>query len=655
MNTVSSRRPPGPGQPDQLRRSQGRHRGDDDHRQPRARPLRRAGQRIAPGGFTRMVGPAMPDIEIKQARRVRDGEFDADEPGQLGPGGRVPGVRRGDAVTGQVLRMVGNSLCRYKPWEMGERVLRHRQGGQPHAVGPRRHRRILGRYHLQDDEPGIDASGAPSSPWPSTPDFETLLYEERDGVACASRSTGPRRSTRSTPRCSRSCRRVWRALRRNDDVRVRRAHRRGREGVLHRHRPHGADGRRRPPTPIDDEDAIGSGSTPFMFNDPGDLHRAEELRPLEAGHRRGERHGVRRRVLHARRGRVHHRAEHATFFDPHVTYGMTAAFEPIHMSGIDAVRRDHAALAARATTSACRPQRAHEIGMVSEVAPAAELLDRAGGRPTRDRLAARAGDRGHRAGDLGRAASSARRQALELGVRVSPSAPTRASSQETSIARRPRRSCRASGKTRSSLEAPLASERGAQGGDRRGRAVRLRAGRHQVAVRAPLPGRRARASPTPGSPRTTSTASARTAWACSPRSRSPSTSACGPPGSTAPASAARPGSFMAEHAVEAIRAGHAEVVVLAYGSTTRADLKSKRRTRQPRVRHARPVQFDAPYGHTLIAKYAMADPPAHVRVRHHRSSSSPRSRFAPGTTPALNPDAYYRDPITIDDVQSLAR
>ena len=24
-------------------------------------------------------------------------------------------------------------------------------------------------------------------------------------------------------------------------------------------------------------------------------------------------------------------AEHATFFDPHVTYGMTAAFEPIHM------------------------------------------------------------------------------------------------------------------------------------------------------------------------------------------------------------------------------------------------------------------------------------------------------------------------------------
>ena len=38
------RRPAGPGQPDQLRRGQGRHRGDDDHRQPRAQALRRARQ-----------------------------------------------------------------------------------------------------------------------------------------------------------------------------------------------------------------------------------------------------------------------------------------------------------------------------------------------------------------------------------------------------------------------------------------------------------------------------------------------------------------------------------------------------------------------------------------------------------------------------------
>ena len=43
------RRPPGPGEPDQLRRGQGRHRGDDDHRQPRAQALRRARQLRRPG------------------------------------------------------------------------------------------------------------------------------------------------------------------------------------------------------------------------------------------------------------------------------------------------------------------------------------------------------------------------------------------------------------------------------------------------------------------------------------------------------------------------------------------------------------------------------------------------------------------------------
>ena len=50
--------------------------------------------------------------------------------------------------------------------------------------------------------------------------------------------------------------------------------------------------------------------------------------------------------------------------------------------------------------------------------------------------------------------------------------------------------------------------------------------------------------------------------------------------------------FMVEHAIAAIQAGHAEVVVLVYGSTTRADLKARRRTREPRVRRprARPVR-----------------------------------------------------------------
>jgi enoyl-CoA hydratase/carnithine racemase len=69
-------------------------------------------------------------------------------------------------------------------------------------------------------------------------------------------------------------------------------------------------------------------------------------------------------------------AEHATFFDPHVTYGMTAGFETVHMLQrlpIGETLRI-ALLGARERMSA---QRAHQVGLVSEIAPAGELLDRA--------------------------------------------------------------------------------------------------------------------------------------------------------------------------------------------------------------------------------------------------------------------------------------
>jgi acetyl-CoA acetyltransferase len=108
---------------------------------------------------------------------------------------------------------------------------------------------------------------------------------------------------------------------------------------------------------------------------------------------------------------------------------------------------------------------------------------------------------------------------------------------------------------------------------------------------------------------------------------------------------------MAEHAVEAIQAGHAEVVVLAYGSTARADLKARRRGANLSFGSRGPVQFDAPYGHTLIAKYAM------VAQRHMHEFGTTAEQLAEIAVSArynaqFNPDAYYRDPITIDDVQS---
>ena len=73
---------------------------------------------------------------------------------------------------------------------------------------------------------------------------------------------------------------------------------------------------------------------------------------------------------------------------------------------------------------------------------------------------------------------------------------------------------------------------------------------------------------------------------------------------------------MAGHAADAIAQGHADVVVLVYGSTTRADLKKGLRTANLSYGARGPIQFEVPYGHSLIAKYAMSARAPHARVRH---------------------------------------
>ncbi|NDH76692.1 MAG: enoyl-CoA hydratase/isomerase family protein, partial [Actinobacteria bacterium] len=69
-------------------------------------------------------------------------------------------------------------------------------------------------------------------------------------------------------------------------------------------------------------------------------------------------------------------ADHATFFDPHVTYGMAAVYEPMKMlqyMPLGEVLRmtllgNHERMSAAT---------AHRIGLVSEVCPADELMERA--------------------------------------------------------------------------------------------------------------------------------------------------------------------------------------------------------------------------------------------------------------------------------------
>jgi acetyl-CoA acetyltransferase len=108
--------------------------------------------------------------------------------------------------------------------------------------------------------------------------------------------------------------------------------------------------------------------------------------------------------------------------------------------------------------------------------------------------------------------------------------------------------------------------------------------------------------------------------------------------------------FMVEHATAAIAEGHADVVVLAYGSTARSDLKRRDRRANLSFGSRGPVQFDAPYGHTLIAKYAMA---ARRHMHEFGTTIDQLAEIAVSTryNASLNPDAYYREPITIDDVR----
>jgi acetyl-CoA acetyltransferase len=109
--------------------------------------------------------------------------------------------------------------------------------------------------------------------------------------------------------------------------------------------------------------------------------------------------------------------------------------------------------------------------------------------------------------------------------------------------------------------------------------------------------------------------------------------------------------FMLEHASAAIRAGHAETVLIVYGSTTRADLKRGRRSANLSFGARGPVQFEVPFGHTLISKYAMA-------TRRHMyefgTTIEQLAEIAVSTrdNASRNPEAYYREPITIDDVQN---
>ena len=107
-----------------------------------------------------------------------------------------------------------------------------------------------------------------------------------------------------------------------------------------------------------------------------------------------------------------------------------------------------------------------------------------------------------------------------------------------------------------------------------------------------------------------------------------------------------------QHAAAAIRLGMCETVLITYGSDF---LSSMGRTlgtggmRPTKGGVPGPMQYEAPYGGSLVGNYAMA---AKRHMHQYGTTSAQLAEIAVGIREyaALNPDAMYRDPLTVDDV-----
>jgi len=75
---------------------------------------------ICPGGFTRMVGAAMKDIEVKEPDQYTD--YDRMNPGNSAPTVAWLASDQALHVTGQVFRAVGSNITHYEGWKFGGSV-----------------------------------------------------------------------------------------------------------------------------------------------------------------------------------------------------------------------------------------------------------------------------------------------------------------------------------------------------------------------------------------------------------------------------------------------------------------------------------------------------------------------------------------------------
>lgn len=183
-------------------------------------------------------------------------------------------------------------------------------------------------------------------------EFSTLLYEECDGVAWVTLNR-PERHNAFDLVMAEEIHRLWKTLRHHDSVRC---------VVLT------GSGDKAFCTGIDRDTVVPQPSSPYMVDDPGVAlgpKTADLWKPVVAAVN-GMACGGAFYLLGECEFLI--AAEHATFFDPHVTYGMVMAYEAVHL----AQRMPHGELARLAllgTAERMTARRAYEIGFVSEVVP----------------------------------------------------------------------------------------------------------------------------------------------------------------------------------------------------------------------------------------------------------------------------------------------
>jgi acetyl-CoA acetyltransferase len=110
--------------------------------------------------------------------------------------------------------------------------------------------------------------------------------------------------------------------------------------------------------------------------------------------------------------------------------------------------------------------------------------------------------------------------------------------------------------------------------------------------------------------------------------------------------------FHVQHASAAIRAGYCDAVLITYGSDQLSRMGRTLGTggfARAGSRVPGPLQFEVPYGNSLVGAYAMV---AQRHMHEFGTTSEQLAEIAVGVREfaGLNPDAMYRDPITIDDV-----